>query len=174
MKEASPKTPLTWSPLYETLEKKRLWFLKADQWCPGHRGVDCTREHLGWWKYSLLRMCLHYWITVFNTHRIVHLNLVSLFYVNYTSIKLIGKTVTQGWGGEARARSAGRCRRFPGSSEPALPQPSSCCSSRTPPLYNALTSEPDSHWPFQIKVPITHSPCHPPLGQNQPVHPDNW
>lgn len=32
----------------------------------------------------------------FNTHGIVHFNLVSLFYVNYTSVKLIEKTFLQG------------------------------------------------------------------------------
>ena len=32
----------------------------------------------------------------FNTHGIVHFNLVSLFYVNYTSVKLIEKTILQG------------------------------------------------------------------------------
>ena len=96
----------------------------------------------------------------FNTHGIVHFNLVSLFYVNYTSVKLIEKTILQGWGVDW-PRAAGRCLgSWEALSQHHLNLPAA--AARECLCFNALATDPDTHWPFQTTVLITHShlaPC---------------
>lgn len=71
-------------------------------WSLGDRGVeeemDCEgpKGTFGVRKIFSIMLGVILLGAFFNTHGIVHFNLVSLFYVNYTSVKLIEKTVLQG------------------------------------------------------------------------------
>ena len=91
----------------------------------------------------------------FNTHGNVHFNLVSLFYVNYTSIKLIEKQSCRAEEQSERTQQEDASGSWEALSQHHLNLPAAAAQECL--CFNALATDPDTHWPFQTTVLITHS-----------------
>ena len=89
----------------------------------------------------------------FKTHGIVHFNLVSLFYVNYTSVKQKHSRKAEEQAEHAQREDASGSWEALSQHHLSLPAAAAweCLCS------NASATDPDTHWPFQTTVLITHS-----------------
>lgn len=83
------------------------------------------------------------------------LNLVSLFYVNYTSIKLIEKQSCRAEEQSERTQQEDATGSWEALSQHHLNLPAAAAQEGL--CFNALATDPDTHWPFQTTVLITHS-----------------